>query len=247
MTNNSEGDLDIFQDSDMNKIKISGILSGLCTIIPFFSAIILAAIYSPDFEMRYSITAYSVLSEILGIMCTFLLQLSVIIIGLRILTRNRRGERKLLLLSSIFIIILLLIEPIRYIMLASGIDWELTGVNNVELLRLAIFSNSLLFILQLVFVFVIFGLTITFGSLLLNLGKNYSMENLKIAGILYFFQIAYSIALLLMLFGNIPSILSTEYTIIDILTGIAWFPIYISFLILGTELQRFSPNKFEEG
>ncbi|MHA1267345.1 MAG: hypothetical protein ACTSRS_19055 [Candidatus Helarchaeota archaeon] len=247
MANNSEGDLDIFQNSDMNKIKISGILSGLCTIIPFFSGIILGVIYSPDFEMRYSITTYSVLYEILGILSTFLLQFSVIVIGLRILTRNRMRERRLLILSSSFIIILLLIEPIQYLMLASGIDWALTGVNNVELLKLAIFSNSLLLILQVVFAIVIFGLTLAFGLLLLNLGKNYSIQNLKIAGILYFFQIAYSIAILLILLGNIPSIFSTDYTFIDILTGIAWFPTYISFLILGTELQRFSTNKLEEG
>jgi len=224
-----------FDENTGKRIRISGLLCYLCGVIPLIAAFFVAALIiifengKPTieelFEMTVNITIYSAFMEIVGI-GVIILQILIVLSGLRILVRQTRTGKRILSLTVIFLTVAVVIDPIFYYFLAKGINWGLLGsVGDVsELIRLALFDPSLLS-LYLCVIFITIGYIITFTTLLLILDGKTAVKRLKTAGFLYLVQIAVIIFQIFMIMG-------LPYSIYRILTFSTTMTSLLGFLIL---------------
>ncbi|NVM52914.1 MAG: hypothetical protein HWN66_04365 [Candidatus Helarchaeota archaeon] len=221
-------------DDDISKIRVNGYLCYLCFVIALIAGITISGIFNPDFEMRYNITTYSLLNQIIGIICVYTCQLIIFIQGIKILVHHANSGRRLWFLSLSYLSVFIIVGPARYVLLAGSIDWEIIATEDY-LIRQAYLSNPVLLICHLIYAFSILGLTIAFASLLLILKKRYGIVSFRTASILYFFQIGYFLSLIFALFDwplfNMPHGMNS-------VLQLGAFLAYIGFLNIGDGLLK---------
>ncbi|MHA1360151.1 MAG: hypothetical protein ACTSQI_19025 [Candidatus Helarchaeota archaeon] len=221
-------ELNRYRKNDILNIKKCGYLAKLCGVFQLVMiGFYLGMVLEVPIYLIYNLT-FSILGIGVGV-----LQLFVIFIGVKILIGQDLAGKTLMGLSAIFLILFTICIPISLIFFWDAITWGPYGI--IVLNNTLLEFNSIHLIWYLLVMICLTAFIMSFGTLLLNLGKKYKRQGLNISGISFLIQVILVIIQFCLLFNSF--LRNYLFGCISLIIG---FLYVIGFFLLGTNLQKIS-------
>lgn len=163
-------------------------------------------------------------------LCTFLIQILLIIKGLKVIVGQDPMGKNLLRLSLLFLVLSITSIPISLIFFWDSMAWGPFGIMAVNFTLLEFNSLTLLWFLFVIIVLA--GSVISFGIFLLNTSNENVKGNFKISGIFFLLQTVCFIAQFHLFFNSYLEISLLGYTLLIGLLNV------IGFFSLGIGLRQ---------